>query len=81
MRGSLGIRREAEHGYDGMPGGGHWKLGQEECGSLFQIVNSFLDCFTLCGGARFRIQRDVSTFFCGGKYGGQFHVKFSEKDG
>ena len=73
VRGSLGISRKAERGDHWMPWDWERKLRQIECRRLFQIGNCFLDAFTLRGGARLGVERDIPAFFGGSENGSQFH--------
>lgn len=77
VRGSLGINRKAEHGYYWMPRSRKRELGQIEGGRLFQIGDGLFHRFTLRGGARLRVERDIPAFFGGCKNSGQFHVDTS----
>ena len=67
VRGSLGISGKTERGDHWMPWDRKRKLGQIECRCLFQIGNCFLDAFTLRGGARLGVERDIPAFFGGSK--------------
>jgi len=69
VRGSLGISRKAERGDHWMPWDWERKLRQIECRRLFQIGNCFLDAFTLRGGARLGVERDIPAFFGGSENG------------
>ena len=79
VRGSLGIRRKAEHGYYGMPWSGKRKLGQIERGRLFQMGDCFFHRFTLRGGTRLGVERDIPAFFGRCKNSGQFHGATSRR--
>lgn len=74
VRGSLGIRRKAEDGYNWMSRVGQRELGQIERRRLFKIGDSLFYRFTLCGGAGFGVKRNVPALFSRCKNSGKFHI-------
>ena len=72
-RGSSGMRGNAESCYQRMPRRNDGKLRQIQFSCFLQVGDGLFDGFTLRSGAGLGIQGNVTAFFGGSKYRGQFH--------
>ena len=67
------MHRNAKCGHNRMTGNRQRKLGKIKRRRFFQVCDRFLKRLSLCSGARFGIERNISTFFNGRQDSGEFH--------